>query len=97
MKPVHFDNMTPWARNALYPEERALVREAGVTVSGKSPRGPWYALGPGYTYDQRSIDPDSVVYMRDIRGAVNRAAGRVILDGLAGERYRAAEEGEADG
>jgi len=78
-------DLTPWVRDALYPEEREAVRAAGLRVSARSPRGPWTALGPGGAYQRP-----------DIRAVVNLAAGRVILDGLAGERYWAAQKGEAD-
>ena len=61
--------MSPWAERQLSPEEQAIVRASAVTkLVGTSPRGPWVAAGPGGQVEDR-----------DIRRAVNRAAGEIVL------------------
>lgn len=62
-------DLSPWAERALTEAEERIVRASPVTsLTGGSPRGPWTASGPMGT-----------VRDHDIREAINRAAGVVVL------------------
>jgi hypothetical protein len=62
-------DLAPWAERRLTPAEQARVRRSPLTsLVGQSPAGPWVARGPG-----------GVILDRDIREAINRAAGEVVV------------------
>lgn len=64
--------ITPWASAMLTSEECGLVYRSPIRfLGGSTSRGPWTAKGPaGDFHDQR-----------DIRTAVNLAAGEELLKG----------------
>lgn len=71
--------LTPWARGALTPEQQRLVRDAGISVSARSPQGPWVAWGPAFPRFGAADEDQERRWVSDIRRAVNRAAGRDLL------------------
>jgi hypothetical protein len=73
--------LTPWARLALTLTEQRIVRQAGISLSGKSPRGPWIAWGPGFPHYGPGDNDKATRWVSDIRTAVNRAAGTELLRG----------------
>jgi hypothetical protein len=66
---VRVGKLTPWAEGMLSRAEVILVRKSKVTsVSGKSARGPWKAVGPGGTCEGPHI-----------RQVINAAAGETLV------------------
>lgn len=72
-------SLTPWARMALTVTEQRLVAKAGISVGGKSPKGPWIAWGPGFPRFGEGDNDQETRWVYDLRRAVNRAAGRELL------------------
>lgn len=84
-RPANLGPMTPWARMALSLTEQRLVKNARISISGKSPRGPWIAWGPSFPkFGEQDTDRNARRWLPDIRTAVNRAAGTELLKGDKG-------------
>lgn len=71
--------LTPWAREGLTPEQQRLVRDAGISVSAKSPRGPWIAWGPAFPRFGAGDEDADTRWVGSIERAVNRAAGYALI------------------
>lgn len=48
--------IAPWARNAMTLEAQTIARGLGLSVTGKSPKGPWTIQCPGHRWEGGDVN-----------------------------------------